>query len=61
VKEISQYKGETINDGIYYTTLEISYIIHTLRRNGVTVQRHKGRGAQGHKGVTAKRFSGGTA
>jgi hypothetical protein len=42
VKEISQHKGETINAGIYYITLEISYIIHTLRRNGVMVQRFSG-------------------
>ena len=70
MKEISQHKVETINAGICYKTLEISYIIHTLRYNGkmvqrrngikaqwhkgVTMERRKGRGAQGHKSVTAK-------
>jgi hypothetical protein len=55
VKEISQNKGETISAGICYITMEISYIIHALRRNGTKAQRHNGTKAQRHNGATVKK------
>ena len=38
VNGISQYKGDPIIFGKHYTTLEISYIIHTLLGIPLTIQ-----------------------